>query len=204
MRPNLSGLALALSLAFPSLAAAGDACAGKAGSVTVDSLRAEGGRLDIAGSWKASPGTQGLGIEVRIDQDRQALEVHAGESGSWSAKVPFARCGRHVLRVYAFAAVPDGGHTILCFEGAPSAPRPFEVDCTPQAQLDACKVDCPKPRPGAGKGAKAQPAPAPAPVECKATCTGTGSGGVGTLAGLAGVNGGNLQLLEGPGGGPWT
>lgn len=208
MRSNLVvpvlALLLAVSIAFPALLAAGEACTGKAGSVTVDSVRAEGGMVDIAGGWKASPGTQGLGIEVRIDQDRQALEVHSGESGTWSAKVPFALCGRHVLRVYAFAAVPEEGHTTLCFEGAPSTPHPFDVDCTPQAHLESCAIDCPKPKTEPGKGKKAQPAPAPAPIECKATCTGRGSGGTGTLAGLAGVNGANVQFLEGPGGGPWT
>jgi hypothetical protein len=200
-----SAFLTSLLLSVPALVSAAEVCAGKAGSVAIASVHSEGGMVDIAGTWKASPGTQGLGIEVRIDQDRQKVELHTGEGGAWAVKVPFALCGRHALRIYAFAAVPEGDHTTLCFEGAPSALNHFEVDCSPQAKLDRCVFDCPKPKPVPAKKGKAAPPPAPpAPVECKATCDASGASGVGTLAGLAGLNNANFQMVEGPGGGPWT
>lgn len=178
-----------------------DLCRSRAGAVEIGELSADAGRVKVSGSWKASPGTERLVVEVRIDQDRQAMNLYEGAAGSWSANVPFALCGKHMMRVYAFATVPDGGRTALCFEGAPSAAKGFEIVCTPQAWLDRCVVDCPKAKPATSKVGKGRPA---APAECKATCEASASGGVGTLAGLVGVNDANYRLVDGPGSGPWT
>jgi hypothetical protein len=212
MKPATLLLALALS-SFSTLRAA-ETCAGRKGSVTIDSLKPEGGFVEMAGTWAASPGTERLALEIRIDQDRQALEVHEGASGAWSAKVPFPHCGKHLLRVYAFAAVANASRTTLCFEGAPSTPRPFEVDCTPVALLDRCSFDCPKPKAPAGKGGKAKPAPGAASglpagatgpeIPCTATCTGTAQGGAGSILAMYSVAGAQFQVVDGPAAGPWS
>lgn len=190
----------ALLLALPWLLAASlhaqDLCSGRKGSATVESLKAEGGFVEMSGQWKASPETERLALEIRIDQDRQGLEVLEGASGTWSAKVPFASCGKHLLRVYAFAAVAQPKKTTLCFEGAPSVPRPFEIDCTPVALLDSCSFDCPKPK-AAGK------AIAPAEVVCNAACKASAQGGAGAISAMVKVGSGPFQVVDGPVAGPW-
>lgn len=188
-------LLAALPWLFASTLCAQDLCAGRRGSATVESLQAEGGFVEMSGKWSASPETERLALEIRIDQDRQGLEVHEGASGTWSAKVPFAFCGKHLLRVYAFAAVAQPKKTILCFEGAPSVPRPFEIDCTPVASLDACSFDCPKP--------KAPGAAAASEVSCKATCKASARGGAGSITAMVKAGGGPFQVVDGPVAGPW-
>jgi hypothetical protein len=172
------------------------ACKGKAGKTLIAAVTSDRGVVQASGTWTASPGTQGLGIEVRIDQDRQVLTYYDGTAGSWNAKFPFPFCGKHLMRVYAFAAIPGAARTELCFEGAPSSTFPFEVNCTPTVALSSCSASC-KPVKGKGKTA-ADAAP------CKLTCTGTAEGGMGTLAGLFTVNGGTIQAIDGPATGPWA
>jgi hypothetical protein len=197
-------LLLALPWLLASTLHAQDLCAGRKGSATVESLKAEGGFVEMSGKWTASPETERLALEIRIDQDRQALEVHEGASGTWSARVPFAYCGKHLLRVYVFAAVAQPKKTTLCFEGAPSTPRPFEIDCTPLASLDACSFDCPKPKAPVKGAAPAPGAAVPsADVVCKATCKASAQGGAGSITAMVKVGSEPFQIVDGPVAGPW-
>jgi hypothetical protein len=167
-----------------------EACKGRAGKTEITTIRTEGGNVLAGGSWTASPGTRSLAVEVRIDQDRQALTFYEGSSGRWAARFPFDFCGKHLMRVYAFAAVPGAGRTELCFEGAPSSSQPFEIDCTPRVALSGCKATCGKESKGKAAG-------------CRLTCTGTAESGMGTLIGYVRVGTGEIQALNGGEAGPW-
>jgi hypothetical protein len=168
---------------------AADPCAGRAAKVEISSLKVEGTTVKASGLWWASPGTTHLGLEYRADGDRQVMEVRRGPQGSWDVTIPYPLCGKHVLRVYAFAAVDDDrGVQTLCFEGAPSKPQGFEVTCAPLAKLEKCSWKCSKGR---------------EPV-CTGSCSVSGSGGMGALGALFGVNDAHYQNLAGPADGPWT
>src|SRR5215470_16493031 len=106
-------------LVLSSLAARSqDVCQGRAATVTLGKVQVEGTTVKASGSWTASPGTHALGLEYRVDSDRQVLEVRTGESGEWSVSIPFPLCGRHVFRVDVFPAIDGaGGVRTLCFEG---------------------------------------------------------------------------------------
>lgn len=189
MRTALAVLGATLLAVSPCSLFAQGACAGRAGAAAIASLQVAGTTVKAAGTFQASPGTNHLGIEYRIDGDRQQMEVRSGETGHWDVTLPFPHCGRHVLRVYAFAAIDgEGGVQTLCFEGAPSKTQSFEIACVPEAKLDRCDWKC-------TQGAEAT---------CTGTCTGSGSGGMGALGGLLGVNDAGYQSLDGPAGGPWT
>jgi len=168
-------------------------CARAGAVVTLPSVSHAGGKLQASGTWQASGGAKGLLLEVRIDADRDQAESWSGAAGKWDVAMDYKECGSHLLEVYVYPTVVEGGREVHCLAGGSSARANFTVNCTPRAELQCDGWKC-------------------ADGRCTGTCIGKGMNGrwgyapfFGVIGanGAAGVSGADWKYLDASPG-PWT